>query len=558
MVNSRLILDVYLLTCVLINLSTERADSIEVSSVQNGSRDFVLEGDAGAKTELILAAASDSAAGGFTWAAPSATLNRRRTWLDTFDWRLYRAGLTLEQVVSRGRTELVLTGRDGEVLAQAQLTDGGRLHWPSLISALPAGPLREQLEPVVGVRALLAIARATSRVRERRALNGDDKTIARLFTDQMAVTYPVRAAAAPRLTLMPLRGYHGQADRVGRALSNLPGVTNGNAPTLDIALRAADRRPGELTGKAAAVRLRGSTPATRALATTLTALFDALEANVPGTISDIDTEFLHDLRIAVRWTRSAIKLCGGALPDGVARRFRPEFRWLGDLTTPTRDLDVYLLGYASMSAALVGATEAELTPFHDYLTRSRKAAHTHLLRGLRSARFARLHDEWRDALADMKASRRRTTVAQLAAEQIKAAQRRALAAGRSITPASPAESLHDLRKRCKELRYLVEMFGSLHDPSQRWQAVRELKALQDCLGEFQDAEVQRAEIHAFAAQMLADRSAPAATLLAMGEIAAGLALRQHQARNDFDSRFAAFASRSSQARLSALAKSTIA
>ena len=88
-------------------------------------------------------------------------------------------------------------------------------------------------------------------------------------------------------------------------------------------------------------------PAATALATILTALLDALEANVPGTIRDIDTEFLHDLRIAVRWTRSALKLCGGALPAGLARDFRAEFRWLGDLTTPTRDLDVYLLGFAA-------------------------------------------------------------------------------------------------------------------------------------------------------------------------------------------------------------------
>jgi len=106
----------------------------------------------------------------------------------------------------------------------------------------------------------------------------------------------------------------------------------------------------------------------------------------------------------------------------------------------------------------------------------------------------------------------------------------------------------------EELRYLVEMFGSLYDPAERWQAVRELKALQDSLGEFQDAEVQLAEIHAFATEMLADHSAPAATLLAMGEIAAGLAHRQRKARNDFDGRFAAFASPASQQRLAGLAR----
>ena len=109
---------------------------------------------------------------------------------------------------------------------------------------------------------------------------------------------------------------------------------------------------------------------------------------MPGVVRDVDTEFLHDLRIAVRWTRSALKLCGSALPDGLARSFRPEFRWLGDLTTPTRDLDVYLLGFSGMAAGLVSATEIELAPFRDYLLKSRAVAYRQLARGLRSARFA--------------------------------------------------------------------------------------------------------------------------------------------------------------------------
>src|SRR5215471_18048517 len=35
---------------------------------------------------------------------------RRRTWLDTFDWRLYRAGLILEYAAAHRGGELCLTG----------------------------------------------------------------------------------------------------------------------------------------------------------------------------------------------------------------------------------------------------------------------------------------------------------------------------------------------------------------------------------------------------------------------------------------------------------------
>jgi CHAD domain-containing protein len=98
------------------------------------------------------------------------------------------------------------------------------------------------------------------------------------------------------------------------------------------------------------------------------------------------------------------------------------------------------------------------------------------------------------------------------------------------------------------------MFGSLHDPGQRVQAVRELKALQDCLGEFQDSEVQQTEIRTFATQMMEARSAPAETLLAMGEIAASLAVRQAAARTQFDGRFSDFAGPASRRRMAALAR----
>jgi CHAD domain-containing protein len=519
--------------------------------VTPGSRLYVLDGTAGAGSHVLrsLAATSDDQLG---WVHGGAARTIRRTWLDTFDWRLYRAGLTLQQITRNGHAELLLTGRDGEAMAAQQLPAAPRPRWPALVTQLPAGTLRDAVAPAAGIRALLPIARAVSTVGELQALNADAKTIARLAVDRMAVTFPARAAVPPRLTLVPVRGYAGQAGKVGRAIGSLPGVSAAADSPLEAALAAAGLRPGESAGKSAAVQLAPDVPAAEAMSAILESLLDSMEANVPGTIRDIDTEFLHDLRVAVRWTRSALKLCGDALPDGLASEFRPEFRWLGDLTTPTRDLDVFLLSYEDMAASLVGASEADLTPFRDFLAASRAAEHRRLVAGLHSARFSRLGANWRCALARVRPAGRLTAGA-LADAKIAAAHRSALRTGRRVTPTSPAESLHDLRKRCKELRYLVEMFGSLHDRAQLSQAVRELKALQDCLGEFQDAEVQRTEIREMAGQMLDSGCGPAQTLLAMGEIVAGLAARQSRARAQFAGRFADFSGPASRGRLAALA-----
>jgi CHAD domain-containing protein len=208
-----------------------------------------------------------------------------------------------------------------------------------------------------------------------------------------------------------------------------------------------------------------------------------------------------------------------------------------------------------MTAGLIGADPAELGPFGDHLRHERGRAQRELTKGLRSARFTRLGQDWRDTLDDAAtAGRRKPTAGALAARSIAAVHERVLASGGAITATSPPQSLHDLRKRCKELRYALEIFASLQAPGAQWRAVRELKGLQDCLGEFQDTDVQRGELRAFAVQMLGQRRAPAETLLAMGEIAAGLARRQQRARAQFAGLWAEFASPAGQARIRPLTR----
>src|SRR5262249_45235279 len=198
----------------------------------HSSRDFVLDGDASGSSDVLQAmAGSASLDGRLAWAngSPAQVRVSSRTWLDTFDWRLYRAGLTLEQVTGRDRAELVLTGRDGDVLAVERLPADGKPRWPSLVSGLPAGPLRDLVEPVARVRPLSPVARATGRVTELQALNDDAKTVARLAVDWMSVTFPARASAPARLTLIPVRGYSRLADRIARAITSVPGVRAGRA-----------------------------------------------------------------------------------------------------------------------------------------------------------------------------------------------------------------------------------------------------------------------------------------------------------------------------------------
>ena len=71
--------------------------------------------------------------------------------------------------------------------------------------------------------------------------------------------------------------------------------------------------------------------------------------------------------------------------------------------------------------------------------------------------------------------------------------------GGAIDDASPAEDYHELRKKGKELRYLLELFGAPLYPAEVVKPmIRTLKGLQDVLGRHQDREVQVAPLRSLA------------------------------------------------------------
>jgi CHAD domain-containing protein len=206
---------------------------------------------------------------------------------------------------------------------------------------------------------------------------------------------------------------------------------------------------------------------------------------------------------------------------------------------------VYQLGLPEMAGWLVAASAADLEPFHACLARRRAADRRILLRALRGARLRRLLEDWAGELSALADSARAAegaawSAGALARANVVRAHRRVVRGGTSISDSSAPEELHVLRKRCKELRYALEMFAPVLDDAQVGKAIKDLKSLQDVLGRFQDSEVQRMTLHGFAQEMVAD-GAPAEALLAMGELMGHLHAEQQRARAEFATAFASYA-----------------
>jgi CHAD domain-containing protein len=285
------------------------------------------------------------------------------------------------------------------------------------------------------------------------------------------------------------------------------------------------------------------------LTAVLSEFLGQLIQNLPGVLDDVDIENLHDFRVAVRRTRSTLKLGRAALPEVMRRRWEPAFKWLGDLSTPVRDLDVYEQELPTMASWLVSADSADLEPFATHLRSRRVAERDDLVRGLRSVRFRRLVTTWQGELtrlADpLEDTDRPLSAGELADSCISRAYKRVMRGGTAISADSPGEDLHELRKRSKELRYCLEVFAPVIDQASGKSAIRALKGLQDVLGRFQDCEVQSRVLRDFADQMKSE-AAPSGAMLAIGELIGHLDAEKARARREYDVAFARFARPASQ------------
>ncbi len=466
----------------------------------------------------------------------------RRTFLDTFDWRVHRAGWSLERVGGDARGTLRLLPLDGVRPIARETGAAARF-----AGELPAGALRNLLEPVLGPRALLAIAVAEVTETPITLRTAAGRARVRLLCQSLLVAPP---GEQPALPLRPVLSVP-PGPRSAPVIALCAAWPDSETPPPDrvaAVLGPLGRSPRDYSGKLK-VPLEGSLPARDAARALLLHLLGTLEANIPGVRADLDSEFLHDLRVAVRRTRSALGQLKGVLPPATTTRFSREFAWLQELTGPARDLDVSVLEFPALGELLPPRPRRSLGPLARLLERRRRAAHTDLVRGMDSPRFARLLADWRAFL--MQPTPKRPTgapnalrpCAGLAAARIGKMHRRALREGAAIGEASPAADLHELRKTCKKLRYLVEFFQSLLDRDAADAAITALKGLQDTLGRFQDLQVQADALLGHGRELAREGKAPPPTYIALGMLVERLREEQARARLEFVERFDEFSHR---------------
>ncbi len=449
-----------------------------------------------------------------------------RIYLDTVDGRLKRAGRLLSSERGPRGATLVLVDLTEKERGSPEALELSIA--PRFAAQLPEGRLAKKLRKLAGVRALLPRLRVESDEELVPVLDERDLRVAWIVQEQGGIHASDSNRKTPLPAVLELREVPDQ-QRAFRALERRLerlGLEPEERSSIAEALGALAKSPRRAAPRADAV-LDPEAPAAATAGPILLPLLAAMAEHEEGTRLDLDPECLHDFRVALRRTRSAAKLLRPYLPPE-AETLCDELRWFARLTSPVRDADVRLLRLIAFRDALPEGLWPGLASIASHVREQRQELRCALEAALEEPRYRALMRGWHKLLEQVPAAGARASTRELALSSLERLHGRALKSARRYTKGCETSELHELRLRCKDLRYAIEMFRSLFAEKRVDRALRSLALLQDDLGDFHDCELQIAELERLPSE-LAGKGDPKRALLAAGAMIEHLGRRRARA-----------------------------
>lgn len=368
------------------------------------------------------------------------------------------------------------------------------------LDALPDAEVRAWFADP-GLRAALAPVFGTHFWRSTLQLHWPDGDVVELAVDRGHVEAGGRRQPLCEVELELKAGSAGRLFELAAALcaelplrlSNVSKAEAGQRLALDAPLQP---------GHAGAPALDGAASLGGACQAVLAAGLAHLQANEAGLLQTEDAEFVHQMRVACRRLRAALRLFSPLLPAAQCRHWCDELHWLGGSLDGVRNWDVFLEG--TLPAIRAGDPDQ---PGLDWLQRQALAERNRqrvLARAaLAEPRYQQLllqmgkwlaAPQWREqsAVANMPA-------AAGAARLLQTRQRKLKKHGRQFGSLD-AEGLHALRIEAKKLRYAAEFFATLYPGRRQRRYLKALSVLQHALGEVNDAATAAMLVGQLAAQ----------------------------------------------------------
>lgn len=426
-------------------------------------------------------------------------------YLDTRDHALTRAGIALR--LRRTGTEWEATAKwsgrvDGALHERPELTVALPRE-PALPFKLPDGPLHMHLAATVLGRRLtpILISDVQRQLRDLLPAEGPaGRSLAEVALDTVALQAPGGAAAVPVYHEVEIEQRAGSTDDLTE-LSHLLQERFGLIPSPTskfVRGYVATYGTKSLTQGPAAIQAGDNVGAA---ARKIVALQLArLRAADPGTRLGERPESLHEMRVAVRRLRAALRTFADGIPAGLRRQLSDELRWLGQELGTVRDLDVQLANLAWHAHRRAPLARRRLEPFRRHLEQERGIRRAAVLVLLDSPRYFRLLGALERFAASPQPKRPShgavRPVGAVGRRAFRRAMRKVIKRGGAVGELPEADDLHALRIRAKRLRYLLEALAPISGKPGR-KLIRKLVRLQDVLGRFNDSIVAATSVRAY-------------------------------------------------------------
>lgn len=399
--------------------------------------------------------------------------------LDSFDGTLFAE----EKVLLKAEGLFLLLDLQTGVLYEQEA--------PSVLSPfcdMPKGPVVDILLEVAPLRAPRPIRELRLRREEGRVIDDQDKTLARFVHLLVARGRDKMVGLGCGL---PLRGYGEAGQQLWEWLESCGAQPSRGVIDLYQGLRLV---PSFYQAKPRVELTPDGGLHDNALLL-LRTFFEVARANERGIVADVDSEFLHDYRVALRKLRSLLSLLKGVFEIAEVTHLKEQLAAVMRTTNGLRDLDVYLLRRAEYYRLVPPSTHGGLQLLFDDLVRQRQGEQKRVAGVMAGKAYKRRMANLGKLLlagGGLKAGPLgEANSRDAAARLIRKRYRRICKVGRRIDHTTPDESIHELRIHCKKLRYLMEFFGSLFAEEEVRGLLRALKQLQDTLGTFNDLSVQQ-------------------------------------------------------------------
>lgn len=222
------------------------------------------------------------------------------------------------------------------------------------------------------------------------------------------------------------------------------------------------------------------------------ACMDHLTANEAGCLAGEDPEYLHQMRVAIRRLRTAIRLFSAHLDNEKMNAIVAELRWLGEQLGTTRDLDVFL-DETLPPVTAAWPTNPGLAQIRERVAAWRDGATAASRTAVQSARYQCLLLDlgaWLVAMSREAPTPSEATDAvkliEVARAALKRHRKQLIRRAHHLMELSPEER-HRVRISGKRLRYAGEFFSPLFSAKRSASYIQELANLQAILGALNDA-----------------------------------------------------------------------